>query len=146
LKAEFLRTAGKPDCSSTPFQSGGQGSSNGDLYTQVALLEVEPIQMLGSNFKIRFNLFGWSKITFHFFIFSYSLDTVETVETDQQLSLTLRRGKKVLELQMCRRVLLSTWQDWVLGKIFRFHHVSPCFTPNLVVKYCKNHGYPVDFA
>ena len=24
--------------------------------------------------------------------------------------------------------------------------VSPCFTPNLVVKYCKNHGYPVDFA
>ena len=44
-----------------------------------------------------------------------------------------------------RRILLSTWRDLVLGKIYRFHHVPPCFTPNLVVKYCKDHGYPVDF-
>ncbi|CAL1167257.1 unnamed protein product [Cladocopium goreaui] len=50
LKPQFLRTAGNPDCSSTSFQSGGQGSYYGDLCTLVALLEVEPIQMLGSTF------------------------------------------------------------------------------------------------
>ena len=61
------------------------------------------------------------------FIFSYSLDTVETVETDQQLSLTLRRGKKVLELQICRRILLSTWRDLVLGKFSGFTMFHPQF-------------------
>jgi hypothetical protein len=96
LKPEFLRTAGNPDCSSTSFQSGGQGSYYGDLYTLVALLEVEPIQMLGSTFtnlQDTFQSFFIPQDTFHtfflhYFVFFCWVETVEIVLTNQPVSLT----------------------------------------------------------